>query len=163
LEIQILEIDERLRPFANRAVDTNDPNWMTLLAQCPHPLDDAGVRSATESLLEGLIDEYQTCAEDLRRAIRGLFVKYSAFSWAATLPVAPTTDQHFRQHLVLFSMIDQGKDPRDAILALQDLCKQATAAGVNTRPILRQVAQLSSDENKYGWRSTRKRLLDAAA
>ena len=50
LEIQMLEIDERLRPFATRAVDTNDPNWMTLLAQSPHPLDDAGVRSATDSI-----------------------------------------------------------------------------------------------------------------
>ena len=162
LEIQILEIEERLRPLATRPVKTDDPNWMTRLAQCPHPLDEAGVRSATLSLLEQLINDYQKCTEDVRRAIRELFVRYSAFSWAATLPVAPTTDESFRQHLVLFSMIDQGKDYRDAILALHDLCKEATAAGVNTRPILRQVAQLSSGENKYGVGSTRGLLLDVA-
>jgi len=55
-------------------------------------------------------------------------------------------------------MRDQGEDSRDALLELQELCTQARAAGVNTAPILREVAQMSSDENRFGMGSTRSQL-----
>ena len=161
LEIEMMEIDQRLRPISTRRVDITDPDWLTLLRQRPHPLDEAGVRPAAEVLLEALIDEYQNSDDETRSAIRGLFGSYPHFAWAASLTAPPTTDEAFRRHLVLFSMQDQGRDSRDALLNLQGLCKQARAAGVDTSPILREVARLSSDENKYGMGSTR-RFLDNA-
>ena len=131
---------------------------MTLLGKGAHPLDEAGVRSITETLLDALIREYQASDEDTRRAMRRLFSTYRHFAWAATLSVTPTTARDFRRHLILFSLRDQGEDSRDALLALQDLCGQARAAGVDTAPILREVAEMSSDENRYGMGSTRSQL-----
>ena len=160
-EIQVLEIDESIRPIATRPVDTNDPNWMTLLRQ-REPLDEAGVRSNTETLLGTLVNEYQESDADTRKAIRGLFVNYKYFAWAATLPILPTTEEGFRTHMILFSMRDQGYDSRDAILTLQEFCERARAASVSIGPILRKVAELSSDENKYGMGSTR-HLFNTAA
>lgn len=156
-----MEIDSRLRPIAKRPVDTKDPNWTTLLGRGPHPLDEAGVRAATEALLEALVEEYQKCDRETRRAIRELYAKYTSFAWAATLPVDPTTNENFRCHVVLFSINDQGQDSRDAIVTLQDVCGRAKAAGVVTGPILQQAAQLSSDDDKYGMGSTKSMLLNA--
>jgi hypothetical protein len=158
IELQVIEINDRLHPIATRPVDINDPNWMTLLSKSEHPLDEAGVRSVTEVLLDALIRAYQSPDEDARRAIRRLFSTYRHFAWAATLSVTPNPEIDFRRHLILFSMRDQGEDSRDALLELQELCRQARAAGVNSAPILREVAQMSSDENRYGMGSTRSQL-----
>ena len=64
-----------------------------------------------------------------------------------------------RQRLVLFSIQDQGEDSRDALLALQGICREAAAAGVDTGPVLREVAAWSCMANKYGMGSTRDILL----
>src|SRR5436190_12745703 len=136
LELQIMELDERLRPIARRPVDITAPNWATQLTPSQHPLDEAGVRSVAEALLEEIIDEYLGCEEETRRAIRKLFASYRSFGWAATISAPPTTDEYFRRHLILFSINDQGTDARDAILGLRELCQQASVAGVSTAPIL---------------------------
>jgi len=158
-----MELEEGLLPIARRPVDITDPNWIRRLQEASHPLDEAGVRGDAEALLEAVIDEYQNCLPDTRQAIRQLFTKYNAFSWAAALPYAPITQASFLRHLVLFSIKDQGKDTRDAILWLRDLCHTAAAAGVLTAPILEQAAALSSDENRYGMGSTKRLLLNAGS
>jgi hypothetical protein len=119
------------------------------------------VPSETEALLKALAAEYENSDEETRKAIRRLFVCYPHFAWAASFSVSPNTEADFRQDLILFSMLDQGKDSRDALLALRALCEQAQAAGIDIKPILREVAEFSSDENKYGMGST-KRMLDEA-
>lgn len=159
LELQVLEIDEKIRPIATRPINFNDLNRVALLAKRQAPLDEAGVRSATESLLEALAAEYANGDEKTRSAIRGLFARYKHFAWAASFLSPPITERDFRHHLILFSMFDQGTDSRDALLALQALCGQARAAGIDIGPMAREVAQISSDENKYGMGSTR-RMLD---
>jgi hypothetical protein len=158
---KIAELEERLRPIADRPVDITKPGWLTLLRHSPHPLDEAAARPEVESLLSEMIVEYQKCGEESRAAIRKLFEKHSAFAWAAALPFAPVTEEYFRRHMVLFSMKDLGRDTRDAILWLKDLCQTATAAGVNTAPILRQIAELSSHQNRHGMGSARSLLLKA--
>jgi hypothetical protein len=158
-ELRIMELEVRLRPIAKKPVDITKPGWGLRLAQCPHPLDEAGVRRETDMLLQELVNAYQAGVEDEREAVRKLFSQYRAFAWAATLPFAPTTEENFRQHLVLFSMKDQGRDSRDAILLLQDLGRQAKAAGVLIEPILKEVAELCSNRNRFGMGSTRDMLL----
>lgn len=162
-EPRLMELEERLDPIAKRPVDITDPEWMRKLRQSPHPFDAARVRAGAEALLDEVIDEYQKCGHDARRTIRELFAKYRAFAWAASLSSAPVTDSSFRRHLVLFSIKDQGTDGRDAILWLQHLCRTVTGAGVSPAPILREVAELSSDADRYGMGSTRKLLLGAAS
>ena len=93
--------------------------------------------------------------------IRKLFDEYRAFVWAASLPFDPTTEENFRQHLILFSIKDQGRDSRDAFLWLQELCLKAATAGVSTIPVLKEVAQLSNDRRKYVMGSTKEMLLKA--
>jgi len=158
-ELRMMDLEQRLRPIADRPVDITKPGWDLRLMQSPHPLDRAGVRLEAELLLQQLIKVYRACGEDEREAVRKLFAEYRAFAWAASLPCEPTTEENFRQHLLLFSITDQGRDSRDAILLLQDLCRRARAAGVNMAPVLKDVAVLSSDQNKYGMGSTRDMLL----
>jgi hypothetical protein len=158
----MMELDERLRPIAKRPVGFTGLIWMALFKGRASPLDEAGIRPEAEGLLEELLDEYGSGEEAIRAAIRGLLRRCPSFAWAATLPYPPGTEEGFRRHLLLFSIRDQGRDSRDAILLLQDLCQQATEAGIDPAPILREIAQLSSDENKYGMGSTRELLLKSA-
>ena len=155
-------LDAYLKPIAQRPVDIGDPEWFTKLTGGSHPLDEAGLRSQTESLLAEIIEYYLRGDDAARQAIREIFEKNHSFSWAATLHFPPTTPEDFRSHLILLAIKDQGLDSRDAILSLQDLCERASYAGVDTVPVLRDVAPLCSDENKYGTGSTRSMLLTRA-
>ena len=155
LELQVLEIDERIRPIATRPVDFNDPDFMNHLAQRRSPLDEAGIRSATEQLLELLAAEYAKSDEEIRTSIREMFARYQHFAWAAGFGTPPVSERDFRHHLILFSMLDQGRDSRDALLSLQALCGQARAAGIDIRQMAQELAQISSDANKYGMGSTK--------
>lgn len=65
------------------------------------------------------------------------------------------TPQGFRQRLLKMSVEDQRRDARDMMVALNDLCGQARNAGVDIRPLLLDVAELSSDVDEYGMGSTR--------
>jgi hypothetical protein len=159
LKLKMIGLEQRLSPIADRPVDITKPGWGLRLNQHQHPLDEAGVRSDAEGLLHELIAVYRSEDDDNREAIRKLFQEHRSFAWAASLPASPTTDEGFREQLVLFSMKDQERDSRDALLTLQHLCRQARAAGVNAAPILKEVAELSSDVNKYGMGSTREMLL----
>ncbi len=154
-------LDAMIKPIATRPIDITDPDWFTKLQTFPNPLEQAGVKTETENLLSELITYYPTRDDETRGAIRKLFADNRSFSWAAALSYKPITDESFRAHLILFSIKDQGRDTRDAILALQSVCAIATSAGVKIAPILKEVAELSSDVNKYRMGSTRSLLLRA--
>ena len=156
---QIARLDAALRPIANRPV-----GYFELLfrpRRRAHPLDKAGVRTQAEQFLSELIEYYPTADDAMRQAIRKLFEDHRSFTWAATLPYQPVTDESFRAHLILFSIKDHEQDTRDALVLLDSLCEKATSAGVNIGPILQEVAELSSDVNKYGMGSTRSLLRDS--
>jgi hypothetical protein len=157
-------LDDALKPIAARPIDftdLKDPNWLTRVKNAPSPLEEAGVKSETENLLAELVAGYPACDDQARQAVRKLFADHPSFSWAAALPYKPITDESFRAHLILFSMKDQEGDSRDALLALQSMCATAASAGVEIEPILKEVAELSSDVNRYGMGSTRSLLLHA--
>ncbi|HEX2698159.1 MAG TPA: hypothetical protein VHM28_10665 [Anaerolineales bacterium] len=156
---RIAKLDAALKPIANRPVDITDPNWVAKLRSLPKPLDEAGVRTETESLLAEVIEFYPSSDDETRPAIRKLFAEHRSFLWAAALSYRPITDESFRAYLILFSIKDGGIDTRDAILLLQSLCAEAASAGVKIRPILQEIAELSSDVNKYGMGSTKSLLL----
>ena len=61
------------------------------------------------------------------------------------------------------AVVDQGDDTRDMMVDLDHLCGQARDAGVDMRPLLLTVAELSSDMDKYGMGSTRAILRRAAS
>jgi hypothetical protein len=154
MEERVALVDAAVRPIAEQPVDVTDPDWVKKMGQRPAPLDEAGVRAEAESLLEALITVYAQGDEALRVSVRGLFSRYTSFRWAAHLPVEPTPEG-FRQRLLHMSAVDQGSDMRDELLSLRDLCADARTAGIDLGPILREVAELSSREDKYGMGSMR--------
>ena len=124
-------------------------------------LAEAGIKPEVHSTLRALITPYAERDERARQTVRAIFERYRAFRWAAHIPLDPTP-AGFRFRLLHFSALDQGPDPRDAILGLQDLVADARDAGVDIKPILIQVAGLSSDLDRYGMGSTRQFLLAQA-
>ena len=124
-EFRMMELEEKLQPIAKRPVDITRPDWLERLQAGVQPLDEAGVRDAAERLLAELIGAYAQGTDHTRAAIRRLFREYRSLAWAATLSVPRTTIDGLRQHLILFSITDQGRDSRDALLTLQGRLKAA--------------------------------------
>jgi len=160
LASRLAALDAALRPIANRPIDITQPGWAE---QRIAPLDEAGVRAGCEALLVDLLALYASSSDDERTQLRALYDRHSAFAWAATVDDAPHTEAGFRQQLLLLSLKDQGRDARDEILQLRWLCGEARNAGVDVDAILRDVAALSSDVDKYRMGSMRSWLLAAAS
>jgi len=158
---RVAVLDARIEPIATRRVDLTDPDWMRKMQEGPHPLDEAGIRPEAEATLREVLSLYTEGHEDVRVTLRALLERCHSFRWAATLPFEPTP-QGFRQQLLEMSVADQGHDTRDMMVALNDLCGQARDAGLDIRPLLLDVAEISSDVDKYGMGSTRDILLRAA-
>jgi hypothetical protein len=159
-DAQFSFLNSKLRPIAERTVDTSDPDWPQKFASRPHPLDEAGVRAKAESLLAELAELYAEIPS-ARRGIRNLFSKYRSASWALGPSQQPTTPELFRFWVLVISMKDQYADGRDTLLELLHICRVAAGAGVEIGPILESVATISSDDNPYGMGSLRSMLLDA--
>jgi hypothetical protein len=158
---QMARLDAALRPIVSRRATLGSTLGNVLSFIWPaasDPLEEAQVNAEAELLTSELIEYYATGDGEMRLAIRHLFDEHPSFSWAATLPCQPVTDESFRAHLILFSMKDQERDTRDAIVTLQAICQKARSAGVMTDPIMAEIAELSSDMDKYGMGSTRNLL-----
>lgn len=164
IEPAVAGFDAALKPIATRPVDLSDPQWAAKMRAAPPPLDEAGIRSEVEHVLRAMLALYATGDEATRTAIRALFDRYTSFRWAAHVrrDPSPSADD-FRWRLVHLSARDQGADPRDELLTLQADTDEASAAGIDVVPILREVAAMSSDVNRYGMGSVRDFLLCEAA
>jgi hypothetical protein len=78
-------------------------------------------------------------------------------------PLRARHGEGFAQRLLEVSVADQGDDTRDMMVDLNHLCGRARDAGVDMRPLLLTVAELSSDVDKFGMGSTRAILRRAAS
>ena len=96
--------------------------------------------------IEDVLSAYAAGDDVTRAALRKLMASLDAYHWAGT-PPPRNTAEGFRQHLLLISVIDQWPDFRDTLLYLNDVTREAEAAGVDMEPVLREVAELSSDES----------------
>jgi hypothetical protein len=160
-ELIIAKLDEQLKPVAKRSFDFNDPDFIAKLLKTPDPLDETGLRAQMETVITEITGYYADCEPQERQSIRSIFEKYDSVAWAATFLRATLTAEGIRRQLLLFSILDQGKDTRDAILWLRDISTRAESAGIKVKPILEEVAGISSEINKYGMGSTRDILLHA--
>ena len=170
IEQAIAPLDAAIRPIAKRGIDVTKPGWLKRLrARKPAPepwqpaLDRAGVRAEADALVAEIIEFYAAGSDAEREAVRALFRKYDSFAWAVTLPQEPMTAGLLRRTLLLFSIEDQEKDWRDAIVWLDGICARAAKAGLPLATMFNEAAALSSDTAPFGpGRSTRKMLLDYA-
>ncbi|MEU6374666.1 hypothetical protein [Streptomyces sp. NPDC046909] len=125
-------------------------------------LDKANVREEAETVVHELLALYEQGDEGTRVAVRGLLGQCDDFSWATRALPPGRTPEAFRRRLLYLSARDQAFDPRDEMVWLNDMCEQAREAGVDMRPLLLEIAELSSTEDKYGMGSLRGILLRAA-
>ncbi|HEX6869687.1 MAG TPA: hypothetical protein VF163_01200 [Micromonosporaceae bacterium] len=110
-------------------------------------------------MLRAIIDLYATDEAATRTAIREMFNRYPSFRWAAQLPRMWSTPDKFRARLIHLSARDQGADTRDEILILEELCDRARQLGIDADRILDEVAEISSDVDRYGMGSMRRIML----
>ena len=111
LELQMMDLEERLRPIAQRPVDITRPGWLERLQTGRPPLDEAGVRDAAERLLSALIVAYAQ-GEETREAVRRLFTEYRSFAWAAALP--GSADEPCGLAPALDCLLHEGSRPRQS-------------------------------------------------
>ena len=156
-------LEDKLRPIATR---TSRPGAAASDPSPCNPLDAAGVRSEADRWVDEVIAFYATADADDREAVRALMHRHKCLRWAAgwgrLAADAPLTLDRLRLALLLFSIKDQGADPRDAIMALDRLCARAVHAALPIAEMLADVAALSSDDNRFEMvrgRSTRAMLL----
>jgi hypothetical protein len=131
LRVQIESLDEKLRPIANRPIPFGAD-----FSKYQMPNDDKANR-----VLACAVELYSTSDAAQREKIREIFRINHAFSWAATLPFPPDSQKRFRMHLMHFSIIDQGRDWRDALLWMRDLLRSPFA----TREVVSEVAAMSGE------------------
>ena len=74
-ELRIMDLEQRLQPIANRPIDLTRPGWVERLRSNAPPLDEAGIRSETETLLAELIAAYSKSDDATRTASRKMFAE----------------------------------------------------------------------------------------
>ena len=151
-------LDQKLQPIANREVDINAPDWAEKLDNEPHPADESDLRQVICVLFNEIIDQYELLNTTQRQMIIDLLDKNDSLMWSAVIDYDLETEEGFRRNMLLFVLADQGKDSRDAIVALSHYRNQGEKRGYDVDGIFKQMAQLASDNDKYGWGSTRELL-----
>ncbi|MQY17450.1 hypothetical protein [Nocardia macrotermitis] len=162
IEERLAQFDALLQPVARYPIDMSDAEWAQKLRAAPDSLTQAGIRGEVVALVRAVLAEYARGDAELRTALRVLYARYRSFRWAAAIPTDATTAEGFRLGLLQLSIRDHGEDSRDEILTLDEDCRLAAEAGVDIAPILREVAAMSSDVDKYGMGSMRDTLLGHA-
>jgi hypothetical protein len=160
VEREMAWLDAVYRPVAESPVDPalrDDPGGWGAAIEAE--LGRLGVNDRAEAAVRAVVEVYAAGDETVRATVRRLFDRYPSFRWAAHLPREWDTAEQFRAHLIHLSARDHGSDTRDEILALRDLCDRALGLGIDTGPILDEVAAMSSDEDRYGMGSMRRVIL----
>jgi hypothetical protein len=157
IEREVARLDALIAPIAKQPLDAPTAESLRAMFEAGPPVIAPEVEASAATALRALLTSYAEGDDAARAGIRGLFNRYPSFRWAATLSWEPTAED-FRLKVLHFSAQDQGNDPRDELLSLQHWCAKARAAGIDIIPILREVAELSSDVDRYGMGSTREFL-----
>jgi hypothetical protein len=79
-DAQFRQLDIKLKPLGDRVEDTNRPRWKQMIAERPHPLDEAQVRAVADHVLTAVTELYVDCPE-LREPIRAMFTRYRYVGW----------------------------------------------------------------------------------
>jgi hypothetical protein len=137
-------LNDKLRPIAERPIDTSQPDWMEKLAKAPHPLVQAGEVAEGESLRASLEQLYVSTPE-LREAITDLFGRYRAASWALYPVQKATGEELFRSRLLGKAMRGTDRDWRDVLVGLEKASREAASASVDIGPILESFAAISGE------------------
>lgn len=153
-------IDEKLAPIVNVGIDINDPDWEAQILNRPHPADVAGLRRPIGVLFHEIIEQFEFFSTDQRYQIIDLMYQHEALMYSAIIDSDRDTPEGFRKHMIFFVIQDQGKDTRDAILALGAYHADASAQGIDVASIFQDMAAIASRRDKFGWGTTRDLFLN---
>jgi hypothetical protein len=156
-EARLRFFNEKLKPIASHPISTWEDGENHL--KLSPPLGQAGIRTEAENVLAAVIELYES-TPDARQPIRDMFARYTSVNWALWPPQGPTSEDGFRTWLLRIS-IDYKQDTRDVMMRLGRICHEALTSSVKIEPILKSVAEISSDVDPYGLGSVRKILLMA--
>jgi hypothetical protein len=157
-------LDAAVQPIASRPVTLAELASAETRQAVANPLEQAGIAEAAAALMVEILDAYSRAGAADRCALRRLFSEHRAFGWAAGFLIPFSADaRSARQQLLLFSLLDQGGDSRDALLWLRTFCGQPDADCDALPELLREIAALSSAVDHYHMGSTASMLMHAAA
>jgi hypothetical protein len=119
------------------------------------------------TMLSDLMTAYISGGLQERQEIRDLLKENAKFAWGigwdhrddALTKRGPARASGLRRRLVLFSMKDGDNDWRDEIVILDGLCAAGRKSGVDIGQLLREAAEMSSDEPRGDRPSARAVLL----
>ena len=151
-------LDSRLRPIVQKEVDINASDWQEQLANTPHPADESGLREVITCLFNEIVDQFETLDVKQRQAIIDLMEKNESLMHSAVIDTDLESLEGFRRNMILFVIEDQGKDTRDAIVALGKYREVGNKHGYDVDAIFEKLSAIASDHDKYGWGSTRELL-----
>jgi hypothetical protein len=155
---ELARLEVILHPIAERKIDFTDPDWQSKVMQV-HPLDEAGIRSDAQALLLDMLAYYPSATDEERSLMRMLLTDHYSFTWATPAPRADSPQETVRRQLMHFSLEDQERDARDALMYLEQICQTDDVTPAELKAMRSEVAAISSDENRYGWGTTRQFLL----
>ena len=150
-----IALNQKLMPIVNAEVDINTPDWTEKLARRPHPADVSGLRLKIETLFGEIVKQFEFYNPNQRQQIIDLMYQNDALMYAACLDAVHNTPDGFRKRMILFVIDDQGKDTRDAMLALDAFRTDAEIQGIDVNSIFKEMASIASTRDKFGWGSTR--------
>ena len=139
----------------NKPFDVNAANWEEQLERRQHPADASGLRKEIETLFEEIIDHFEGLSPQQRKQIVELMYENQALMYSAIIKTNPSTYDGFRRTMILFVIKDQGTDIRDAILELSAYHAKAENQGIDVRTIFKDMADIASTRDKFGWGTTR--------
>jgi hypothetical protein len=148
-------LNSPLKKILTEEIDINSPDWEEKMMNQAHPADESGLRPQIESFFEELVENFEYLTFEQRARVIDLMASKSYLMQSAVLKDDMGTASGFRKALILFVIQDQGADTRDAILALRSIWDHGKKHGFDIDVLFREMAGLSSDEDKYGMGSTR--------
>lgn len=123
-------------------------------------LDALGLKDRANAMVNQLIDQFPKLNARNRLSLSELVNQYDGVNWLTDITEKIETYETFKANLIWFAILDQGKDTRDAILSLRSLIEKGNALDYPVKTLLQEVSELASQEDKYGWGSTRNLILN---
>ncbi len=139
--------------------------WNASFKDIKEDLDKLDVDlSPSKALAQKVISLYLTLNSYERDKIRKLLEEYQKFLYwflfFLDIDYENFNETQFRNKLIFLSIYDHGADTRDFLLELRADCKEALIRDIDVENILKEIAELSSDVNKYRMGSTKHIMLN---
>lgn len=151
-------IAEGLRDKRPLDLDPLFQSWEELITQeraRVKPMVDA-IREDAQPLVLALLRDYETGDDATRKTIRRLFASHRNVTYSIG-----SGAREYRQRLIWIAATDEYRDPRDTVVAIDEVIKDAVAHDFDIAPILEDIAAMAADVSDAPYPSTRRAMHNA--